>query len=188
MNDSVRFNNRMEFRKWLKLHAEKSSGIWLVFSKCKDIPSITANEALEEALCVGWIDGKIKKVDDFIYQKYFSPRRENSNWSEKNKRLVAELISKKLMTPMGYKAIETAKKCGKWEKQKTSINFDEVLLEFASVLKNEKELLKRYNDCSDSYKKQLAMFYFEAKQEKTKQKRLEKIRVVLKEGKKGILY
>jgi uncharacterized protein YdeI (YjbR/CyaY-like superfamily) len=76
--------------------------------------TITANDALEEALCFGWIDGQMKSIDNTKYLKYFAHRREKSVWSEKNKKTVETLRTKKLMTELGEKAVEAAIKNGTW--------------------------------------------------------------------------
>ena len=89
--------------------------MWLVFGKTKAVVTLSANEALEEALCFGWIDGQMRRVDDTKYLKYFARRRPKSPWSEKNKKTVETLREKKLMTPWGEKAIEAAQKNGQWD-------------------------------------------------------------------------
>jgi uncharacterized protein YdeI (YjbR/CyaY-like superfamily) len=66
-------------------------GIWLIFAKDDSVVTLTAAEALEEALCFSWIDGLIERIDEVTYRKYFSPRRKGSRWSERNKALVAQL-------------------------------------------------------------------------------------------------
>ena len=113
------FKNRSEFRKWLEDSSETSSGVWLIFGKKNSgVITLSQEEALEEALCYGWIDGQFAKGDDTIFVKYFAKRRKQSPWSEKNKRLVAELIDKGLMTEFGLAAVEVAKKNGKWDEVK----------------------------------------------------------------------
>ncbi len=87
MNELMKFASREEFREWLCEHCLSKEGIWLLFGKAGGPKTIKAGEALEEALCYGWIDGQMEKIDDKTYKKYFSLRRENSKWSEKNKAL-----------------------------------------------------------------------------------------------------
>ena len=70
MNTEIRFINREEFRKWLRENCLLDEGIWLIFEKGKEAKTLSAQEALEEALCFGWIDGQMKKIDDFSYRKY----------------------------------------------------------------------------------------------------------------------
>ena len=117
MNDIMEFANREEFRKWLYEHCLSNAGIWLLFGKAGGPKTIKAGEALEEALCFGWIDGQMQKIDDKTYKKYFSMRREKSKWSEKNKTLAKSLEEQGLMTDFGRKKIEEAKKNGQWYAQ-----------------------------------------------------------------------
>jgi len=92
------FASREEFRAWLIKNAETSDGVWLTFGKTKDVATLSANDALEEALCFGWIDGQMKSVDITKYLKYFAKRRAKSPWSDKNKKIVETLRERKLMT------------------------------------------------------------------------------------------
>ena len=78
MNELLVFSNRAEFRAWLTEHCLTSGGVWPLFGKAGGPKTITANDALEEALCFGWIDGQMQSLDDKTYKKYFSQRRENS--------------------------------------------------------------------------------------------------------------
>ncbi len=73
MNEEISFKNRSEFRKWLSGRDVESKGVWIVFTR-NGGNTLTANDALEEALAFGWIDGLIKKIDEYRYKKYFSPR------------------------------------------------------------------------------------------------------------------
>ena len=84
MNDIMEFTDRESFRKWLSEHCLTSAGVWLLFGKPGGPKTVKAAEALEEALCFGWIDGQMQRIDDKTYRKYFSLRREDSKWSEKN--------------------------------------------------------------------------------------------------------
>ncbi len=81
MENEVMFNNRDEFRNWLIENHATSSGIWMVFGKGRSIKTIKAEEALEEALCFGWIDGQLSSVDEEKYLKKFTPRRKGSHWT-----------------------------------------------------------------------------------------------------------
>ncbi|MCL1888152.1 MAG: YdeI/OmpD-associated family protein [Kiritimatiellaeota bacterium] len=109
------FATRGDFRAWLRKNAETHDGVWLVFGKTKAVATLSANDALEEALCFGWIDGQMKSVDADRYLKYFAKRRAKSVWSIKNKKTVEMLRAKKWMTPLGEKAVETAKQNGMWD-------------------------------------------------------------------------
>ena len=107
--------DRAAWRSWLETHAEAASAVWLVYyKKGSGQPSITWDEAVEEALCFGWIDSKAKPIDDLRYRQYFSPRKPTSVWSKINKARIERLIADGLMREPGLRAIETAKANGSW--------------------------------------------------------------------------
>lgn len=97
MKDIIEFANREEFRNWLFENCLSKDGVWLLFRKSGDPKTIKASEALEEALCFGWIDGQMQSIDDKTYKKYFSMRRDKSKWSKKNKALTKSLEERGLM-------------------------------------------------------------------------------------------
>lgn len=98
--------NRDELRAWFEQHSEGETEIWVVFfKKHTGIPSVTVDEAQEEALCFGWIDGIEKKMDDQRYALRFTPRKNSKIWSEINIRRVRRLYKKGLMTDAGLKLI-----------------------------------------------------------------------------------
>ncbi len=103
----VPFASAAAFRRWLKANHAKHQGIWMQLAK-KDsgIASITYAEALDEALCYGWIDGLRKSIDDASYMIRFTPRKPDSNWSAVNTKRALELIEQGLMTPTGLAAFE----------------------------------------------------------------------------------
>lgn len=103
------------FRKWLEANYEKKSEIWIgIFKKASGKAGISFDQALDEALCFGWIDGIAKGLDADSYMQRFTPRRPKSNWSKINIGHVERLIKEGKMRAAGRKAIESAKKDGKW--------------------------------------------------------------------------
>lgn len=114
MSEILQFSNRAEFRNWLMENHDSDQGVWLVFGKKGGPKTIKAGEALEEALCFGWIDGQMNQIDSEKYIKYFKRRQKKSRWSEKNKNIVRNLRTKGLMTEFGEKAVEEAKQNGMW--------------------------------------------------------------------------
>ncbi len=99
--------NRKEWRSWLSKHRDSKKEIWLVYyNKQSGKPRIPYNEAVEEALCYGWIDSTVKKIDTDRFAQRFTPRRPNSGLSEMNKERIRRLIKKKKMTKAGLAAIE----------------------------------------------------------------------------------
>ena len=104
-----------EWRKWLEKNHRSEKAVWLIFyKKGSGIQSTNYAEALEEALCFGWIDSKANKKDAESYYQYFAKRKPESNWSKVNKEKVARLIEKGLMTSAGFESIEIAKRNGTW--------------------------------------------------------------------------
>ena len=112
---------RQQWRKWLEKNCEKKDAVYLIlFHKASKTKSVYYVDAVEEALCFGWIDSAKNKRDmESAYQK-FSPRKPNSNWSELNIKRAKHLIKEGLMTEHGQKAIKIAKEKGKWVIKKSS--------------------------------------------------------------------
>lgn len=174
MNESLHFKNRQQFREWLADNCLSSEGVWLVFGKTAAFKTIKANEALEEALCFGWIDGVMKRVDDNSYIKYFSMRRKNSKWSDKNKALVETLEKQGLMTDYGRQKVEAAKKNGQWEKGgKLATILDEQIEMIGQLLKDNNVAYENFMNMSPSVKKTYTRAYLDAKTELGQAKRLE---------------
>jgi len=96
--ERLSFRNRNEWRKWLKDYHNIAKGIWLVYYK-KHIkkPSVYYNDAVEEALCFGWIDSMVKRIDDERYMQKYTPRNANSSWSASNKQRVEKIIGRLVM-------------------------------------------------------------------------------------------
>jgi uncharacterized protein YdeI (YjbR/CyaY-like superfamily) len=107
--------DRATWRAWLESHGETAPAVWLVFfKKGSGTPTITWDEAVQEALCFGWIDSKAKAIDERSYRQYFSPRKPASGWSRINKAHIERLTAAGLMRPPGLRAIEIAKANGSW--------------------------------------------------------------------------
>lgn len=107
--------DRMAWREWLAENHCTSPGIWLIYYKVKSgKPSVQYSEAVKEALCFGWIDSKVKSLDEDRYMQIFTPRKPKSVWSKLNKQYIEELIEQGLMTEAGLKKIDVAKQDGSW--------------------------------------------------------------------------
>jgi uncharacterized protein YdeI (YjbR/CyaY-like superfamily) len=110
------FESPAAFRTWLAKNHAKSNGIWLqIFKKHSGVATVTYAQALDEALCFGWIDSSKNKFDDASYVQRFSPRKPRSIWSKLNREHVARLITHKKMEPAGLRAVEQAKRNGQWD-------------------------------------------------------------------------
>ncbi len=167
----MEFSNRMEFRNWLEENALSSAGVWLLFGKSGGPKTVTANEALEEALCFGWIDGQMQSIDKKTYKKYFSLRRANSRWSEKNKKLTEKLEKSGAMTDYGRDKIEEAKKNGQWDAPKIPEITQEQIAYVSSLLEGIEPAYTNFQAMSLSVKKTYTRAYFDAKTAEGKEKR-----------------
>lgn len=172
MNDILVFENRKEFRCWLSANCLSTDGVWLLFGKSGEPKTIRADEALEEALCFGWIDGQMQSLDDNTYKKYFSMRRVNSKWSEKNKALVKSLEERGLMTDFGRKKIEEAKKNGQWDAPKPAAITEEQIAGLSEILKAYEPAYTNFSAMSLSVKKTYVKAYLDAKKEAGREKKI----------------
>lgn len=175
MNQVLEFRNRAAFREWLEKNAADSEGVWLLFGKKNGPKTLSAAEALEEALCFGWIDGQMQSLDDTKYQKYFARRISKSKWSEKNKKLTAVLIEKGLMTEQGFAAIEQAKKSGAWDAPTRQPISDEEIEAFRELVRPHEPAYSNLMAMSPSVQKNYTGYYLDTKSEATRQNRLNKI-------------
>lgn len=172
MSDVFTFADREEFRKWLSDHCLSDDGVWLLFGKAGGPKTIKAGEALEEALCFGWIDGQMQSLDDKSYRKYFSKRRDKSKWSEKNKKLVKSLEEKGLMTDYGRKKIEEAQENGQWDAPKPAAVTDDDIARLTAILENYEPACTNFRAMSLSVKKTYTKAYLDAKTEAGREKRI----------------
>lgn len=166
------------WRKWLEKNHESASAVWLVFYKKKSgKPSITWSEAVDVALCYGWIDSKKVAVDSEKSHQFFSKRKAKSTWSKINKDKVRQLMDAGLMRPAGLKIIETAKQNGSW----TLLDEVEQLLlppDLEQALAEQAEAKAYFLNLSKSAKKILLLRLVLAKKQETRQKRIDEILVL----------
>lgn len=173
MNEPLHFKTRDEFRRWLEDNCTSGDGVWLLFGKTRELMTVKAGEALEEALCFGWIDGLMKRIDDVSYVKYFSARRSDSKWSSKNKALAEDLIQRGLMTDYGLAKIEEAKKNGRWDKPAgPAAVTEEQIAMVAGLLKEHGQAYSNFQRMSPSVQKTYTRAYMDAKTEAGRSKRL----------------
>ncbi len=105
------------WRRWLRAHCDSSPGVWLVLAKkgTTDPTTLTYDQALEEALCHGWIDGQLTRRDDSTYRQRFTPRQRRSAWSQTNVKRASQLLAEGRMHPFGVLQVEQAKADGRWD-------------------------------------------------------------------------
>jgi len=175
MDKTLTFTDRQTFREWLGKYGPESGGVWLLFSKKKGFVTISAGDALEEALCHGWIDGQIQSLDDDTYKKYFARRMPKSKWSVKNKGLAKTLMEKGLMTRQGLEAVERARKNGSWDNAERTLIDDEQIRMFKGIIQPYEPAYTNLLAMSHSVQRTYSTFYLDAKSDKTRQARLGKI-------------
>lgn len=176
---SVFFKSRAELRKWLAENSSQKTGIWAVFFKQSSGRSNLSWEAIvEECLCFGWIDSLPGKVDDEKTKIYLSPRKSNSGWSARNKRIIKELIQSNQMKPSGLAAIELAKSNGSWER----FDLAESLV-IPPALEKEFSRKKKFREAwktlTQSKQRQFLQQIYEAKTSATQLKRIAKLEELL---------
>lgn len=172
MNQTITFSNREDFRSWLTENCLSSPGVWLLFGKAGGPETITANDALEEALCFGWIDGQMQSIDDKTYQKYFSLRREDSKWSDKNKALAERLEQQGLMTGQGRSKIAEARKNGRWDAAKPPAVTEEQISALSGLLMGYERAHTNFLAMPPSVKKTYTRAYFDARTDAGRASRL----------------
>jgi uncharacterized protein YdeI (YjbR/CyaY-like superfamily) len=167
---------RKQWRQWLDKNHVTSPGIWIIyFKKESGKPRVSYNEAVEEALCFGWIDSLPRKLDDARAMLKFTPRKAKSVWSDLNKARVQKLITKKLMTAAGLEKIEQAKKDGSWNLLNASNYHAENNLvpgDLQKALSKNKKALKNFNDFPVGYRRRFLFWIDSAKRPETRNDRI----------------
>jgi uncharacterized protein YdeI (YjbR/CyaY-like superfamily) len=169
------FKSREDFRAWLTQNAQTNAGVWLVFGKSKAVITLSAHDALEEALCFGWIDGQVQSVDDDTYIKYFKQRGKTSNWSEKNKSLTQKLESQGRMTDLGRAKIELAKQNGRWDDPQGEPMTEEHVRDFEALIQSHETAWANFMNMPRFARTAYAASYIFTKTEAGRVKRLNTI-------------
>lgn len=167
--------SRQEWREWLEKNHIGKQSIWLIYYKKKSkVSTVSYNEAVDEALCFGWIDSKAKPLDDERYMQFFSKRKNNSVWSKINKGKVERLVKEGLMTKAGFEIIEKAKQNGSW----TILDEAEALIipqDLEDNFKMNQDAKKYFVRLSRSDKRNILQWLVLAKRPETRQKRITEI-------------
>ena len=173
--ERIHIHDRKVWRKWLEKNHTRESGVWLVFHKKKTgKPSLAYEDAVEEALCFGWIDSLVKRVDDGSYVWKFTPRKATSTWSASNKKRAQKMISQDRMTAAGLRAIEEEKQGGVWNTLE-KVDRVEMVPELKTELARNKRAREQFQRIPVLQKKQQFLWWIvSARQEETKMKRIGK--------------
>lgn len=181
MTTSLYVTTRTQWRTWLEKNHETVNEIWLIFYK-KDAgkPTIPYNDAVEEALCYGWIDSIIKRIDSEKYVRKFTPRKKKSKWSDLNKKRVKKMIQEGKMTEAGLAKID----------EKVFIEEKVTPKEFIippgieEALQTNEEAWKNFSALAPGYKRQYIGWIIDAKREETQKRRLKELITVLEKNEK----
>ena len=177
------FTTREEWRSWLEENHDKSDGIWLAYyKKHTGKPSVEYEEAVEEAICFGWIDSNVRTIDGERYKQWYSPRKKNSVWSKSNKERVHLMLEQGKMTEAGMAVVLAAQKGGHWE-DLTPVDNLEMPSDLEEALAANPEAGESYNRLSPSHKKQYLYWIYSAKTEETRRKRIKKTVKMIVRGK-----
>jgi len=176
--------DRQQWREWLQNNHDTSSGIWFIYyRKASGKVRVSYDDAVEEALCFGWIDSLPRKLDDQRSKLLFTPRKPKSVWSRLNKQRVEKLIEQSLITEAGLKKIEAAQQDGSWNKLDEAEAL-KIPLDLAEVLKTNKPAGKYFNLFSSSTKKAILGWIANAMRPETRSKRIEKTTAMAAENKR----
>lgn len=170
------FTSRKEWRTWLETNHSVSEGVWLIYyKKASGKPRIKYEDAVEEALCFGWIDGKIKKINEDYFIQRFTPRRPGSRWSKYNIERVKRLIDNGMMKPEGLRAYEEVlRKPGLAYDNRT--DEDPVIPDdLMASLKNNCQAFDNFMKFSVSTRRLYISWLCDAKRETTRQSRILKV-------------
>ena len=177
------FESKKKFAEWLAKQHDKSAGAWLKLAKkATGIPSVTYAEALDVALCYGWIDGQRNSFDENYFLQKFTPRRPKSIWSKINVENAERLIASGEMKPSGLKAVEAAKHDGRWAAAYTSQKNISVPADFQSALEKNKKA-KAFFETLTGSRRYAFLFRIEtAKKAETREKRIRQFVEKLSKG------
>ncbi len=167
--------SRQQWRDWLAENHDKTGGIWFVYFKRETgKPRVSYDEAVEEALCFGWIDSLPRKIDERRSKLLFTPRKPQSVWSKLNKTRIEKLIESGLMTEIGLAKIEAAKANGSWDALNAIDNL-EIAEDLQEAFDKTKIAEKNFHGFAPSSRKAILQWLNSAKREETRRARIEKI-------------
>jgi uncharacterized protein YdeI (YjbR/CyaY-like superfamily) len=179
--DALTLPDAAAWRAWLAEHHGDSDGVWLVTAK-KGVAGVSRDEALEAALCHGWIDGQARRRDEDTYLQRYTPRRRRSAWSQRNTKIVERLTAEGRMHPAGLAEVERAKADGRWDAAYAGSATIEVPADLAEALKAEPEAQAMFETLNSRNRYSVLYRIETAKKPETRQRRIEKYVAMLARG------
>jgi uncharacterized protein YdeI (YjbR/CyaY-like superfamily) len=176
--------DRVAWRTWLGERQATSSGVWLGLAKkgTSEPTSLTYDEALEEALCNGWIDGQVRRFDERTFIQRFTPRRARSAWSRRNVAIVERLLGEGRMLAGGLTAVELAKQDGRWEAAYAGQASIEVPAELTAALEAEPAARAMFEVLTSQNRYAILLRISQAKRKDTRARRIERFVAMLARG------
>jgi uncharacterized protein YdeI (YjbR/CyaY-like superfamily) len=181
--ETLEARDRAEWRRWLARNHAKASEVWLVFHKVRvGGPALSYDESVEEALCFGWIDSLIRRIDESRYARKFTPRKPGSRWSPSNRARAEKMIEAGLMTPRGLALVEEARAGGEWAKAGAPRPVQGMPAELAEALHANREAKAGFEALPPALKRQYAAWVGSAKRAATRERRATELTAVLARG------
>jgi uncharacterized protein YdeI (YjbR/CyaY-like superfamily) len=179
------FSSARELERWLARNHAKSNGVWVrFFKKNSGVLSVSYDEALDAAICFGWIDGQLKKYDEKSWLRKFTPRRPRSVWSKRNRDHAERLIRTGKMRAAGRREVEAAKQDGRWNDAYDSASRMVIPEDFLKELARNRRAKAFFDTLNRANVYAIVWRLQTAKTPATRQRRLETILAMLAEGKK----
>lgn len=176
IDNALSFVDSEEWRKWLEKNADSATEVWLVqYKKHSGKVSLSYEYAVLEALCFGWIDGKLKSIDKDKFIIRYSPRKSGSVWSKVNKDKAEKMIAAGRMTAAGLAKIEEAKKSGYWDTAYTNKIKDEAPSDLKKGLMEDSRAWNNFEKFANSYRNMYIGWVTGAKTEATRKKRIAEV-------------
>ena len=173
--ESICPSSRQAWREWLQANHAKKQAVWLIYYKKKsNLPTVIYSDAVDEALCFGWIDSKAKPIDEEKYMLFFTKRKPKSIWSRINKEKIERLTKEGLMTKAGFEIIEIAKQNGSW----TILDESEALIvpeDLDNAFQKSVSAKDYFSSLSRSDKRNILQWLVLAKRQETREKRITEI-------------
>ncbi len=174
--EPIFFEDRGAWRRWLKKNHDKSSEVWiLAFKRHLGRQSVSYEEALEEAICYGWIDSRLRRIDDERHAWRFAPRRPDSIWSLSNRRRAERLIKEGRMTARGMARVEDAKRSGNWDKAYRPSAPPRIPKDLKDALTQDELAWGNFQALAKTYRHAYIHWVASAKREETRRKRIREV-------------
>lgn len=177
-------SDRHAWRAWLQQHYATRDSVWVIFTKKKGgIRALTWSDAVDEALCFGWIDSRARPLDEDRYLQFFSRRKPKSVWSRINKEKVERLIAQGLMTEAGLRSIEIARQNGSWSAL-DEVEDMNMPADLEKMFRKHKGSKKNFDSFSRSIRKAILQWVAMAKRPETRARRIEEVAMLAAKGQK----